>query len=91
MQDARFQDLVPDVFHWLGIRRIDRFVSMSDMKHDALVGQGIDIVERVPIPDELVPPDAHVEIEAKKAAGYYTPEPPKPEDLKTSGRPLEKY
>ena len=48
---------------------------MSDMKYDALVGQGIEIVERVPIPDELVPADAHVEIEAKKAAGYYTPEP----------------
>jgi len=30
-------------------------------------------------------------IAAKKAAGYYTPEPPKAEDLKTSGRPLEKY
>jgi hypothetical protein len=39
-----------------------------------------------------VPPDAHVEIEAKKAAGYYTPEPVKADDLaKTSGRPLEKY
>ena len=41
--------------------------------------------------DELGPPDAHVEIAAKKAAGYYTPEAPKPDDLKTSGRPLEKY
>ena len=41
--------------HWLGLRRIDRFVSMSDMKYDALVGQGVEIVERVPIPDELVP------------------------------------
>ena len=91
VQDARFQQLMPDALHWLGVRRIDRFVSMSDMKHDALVSQGIEIVERIPIPDELVPPDAHVEIEAKKAAGYYTPEPPKPEDLKTSGRPLEKY
>ncbi|MBN8934819.1 MAG: GTP cyclohydrolase II [Rhizobiales bacterium] len=91
VQDARFQQLMPDALHWLGVRRIDRFVSMSDMKHDALVGQGIDIVERIPIPDELVPPDAHVEIAAKKAAGYYTPEAPKPEDLKTSGRPLEKY
>jgi hypothetical protein len=38
-----------------------------------------------------VPPDAHVEIAAKKAAGYYTPETPDPDDLKTSGRPLEKY
>jgi GTP cyclohydrolase II len=92
VQDARFQQLMPDALHWLGIRRIDRFVSMSDMKHDALVGQGIDIVERIPIPDELVPPDAHVEIEAKKAAGYYTPEPQKPGSLEnTSGRPLEKY
>ncbi len=45
------------------------------MKHDALISQGIEIVERVPIPDELVPADAHVEIAAKKAAGYYTPEP----------------
>ncbi len=78
VQDARFQQLMPDALHWLGVRRIDRFVSMSDMKHDALVSQGIDVVERIPIPDELVPPDAHVEIEAKKAAGYYTPEPQTP-------------
>ena len=29
---------------------------------------------------------------AKKAAGYYTPEPPRPEDTPDSvGRPLEKY
>ena len=54
---------------------------MSDMKYDALVKQGIEIVERVPIPDELVPADAHVEIAAKKAAGYYSPEAPKPQDL----------
>jgi GTP cyclohydrolase II len=72
VQDARFQQLMPDVMHWLGIRRIDRFISMSDMKHDALVGQGIQIIERVPIPDELVPADAQVEIVAKKAAGYYS-------------------
>jgi GTP cyclohydrolase II len=74
VQDARFQQLMPDVIHWLGLNRIDRFVSMSDMKHAALMAQGIEIVERVPIPDELVPADAHVEIAAKKAAGYYTPE-----------------
>jgi hypothetical protein len=45
------------------------------MKHDALTSQGIEIVERVPIPDDMIPDDAHVEIAAKKAAGYYTPEP----------------
>jgi len=92
VQDARFQQLMPDAVHWLGIRRIDRFVSMSDMKHDALTGQGVDIVERVPIPDDLVPADAHVEIEAKKAAGYYAAEPPKPRDLTdTVGRDLGKF
>ena len=65
---------------------------MSDMKYDALVSQGIEIVERVPIPAGLVPSDAHVEIDAKRAAGYYTPEPIAPEALSaTVGRPLEKY
>ena len=42
--------------------------------------------------DELVPPDAHVEMAAKKAAGYYTAEPVPSDDLANSvGRPLEKY
>jgi GTP cyclohydrolase II len=92
VQDARFQQLMPDAVNWLGIKRIDRFVSMSDMKHDALVSQGVDIVERVAIPDELIPADAHVEIEAKKAAGYFTPEPQKPQTLSdTVGRDLGKY
>jgi GTP cyclohydrolase II len=93
VQDARFQQLMPDVLHWLGIRRIDRFMSMSNMKHDAMVASGIDIVERVPIPDELIPPDASVEIEAKKAAGYYAPEgtPGRASLRDTVGRPLERY
>jgi GTP cyclohydrolase II len=72
VQDARFQQLMPDVLHWLGIARIDRLVSMSNLKHDALTGAGIEIGERVPIPAELVPLDAQVEIEAKKAAGYFS-------------------
>lgn len=92
VQDARFQQLMPDTIHWLGLKRIDRFLSMSDMKYDALVGQGIDIVERVPIPLELIPADAHVEIAAKKAAGYYSEEIPAAKDLTdTVGRSLEKY
>ena len=33
---------------------------------------GIEIGERVAIPDALVPADARVEIEAKIAAGYYS-------------------
>ena len=92
VQDARFQQLMPDPLHWLGVKRIDRFVSMSDMKHDSLVGQGIEIVKRIAIPDGLIPADAHVEIAAKKAAGYYTPEPLSPQNLTNStGRSLNKY
>src|SRR6476620_4982449 len=92
VQDARFQQLMPDVIHWLGIARIDRFISMRDMQYDALVGQGVKIVERVPIPDELVPADAQVEMVAKKAAGYYSPEAVKPQDVTDAvGRSLDKY
>jgi len=72
VQDMRFQRLMPDVLHWLGITRIDRLVSMSSMKYDAIVRYGIEIKERVRIPDELVPDDAKVEMDAKVAAGYYT-------------------
>ncbi|GAB9467088.1 hypothetical protein Gpo141_00004447 [Globisporangium polare] len=70
IQDVRFQALMPDALHWLGITKIDKFVSMSDMKYDAIVKSGIEIVERIPIPEELVPEDAKVEITAKVFAGY---------------------
>ncbi len=72
VQDMRFQELMPDVLHWLGIRRIHRLVSMSNDKFDAITGSGITVGERVKIPDELVPADARVEIEAKIAAGYFS-------------------
>jgi GTP cyclohydrolase II len=72
VQDMRFQELMPDVLHWLGVTRIDRMVSMSNMKFNAVTQMGIEIVERIPIPEELIPQDAKVEIEAKKAAGYFT-------------------
>ena len=90
VQDMRFQELMPDVLHWLGIVRIDRFVSMSDMKFKPIVDGGIEVVERVEIPEELIPKDAKVEIEAKKAAGYFTQRVPDPADITaTKGRPLE--
>jgi GTP cyclohydrolase II len=34
VKDMRFQALMPDVLHWLGIRKIDNMVSMSDMYVD---------------------------------------------------------
>jgi GTP cyclohydrolase II len=89
VQDMRFQQLMPDVFHWLGIKRIDRWASMSDMKHGALVEQGIEVVERVPIPDELIPADAQVEMDAKKAAGYFSAYTPDASELaQAKGRGL---
>lgn len=70
VKDMRFQALMPDILHWLGIQKIDRMLSMSNMKHDAIVEQGIPILERVPIPDEMIPEDSRVEIDAKIHAGY---------------------
>ena len=74
-------------------RRIDRFVSMSNLKYDALVAGGVEIGARIPIPDDLVPPDASVEMEAKKAAGYFTPDGAPSEDAlrKTVGRDIGKF
>jgi GTP cyclohydrolase II len=90
VQDMRFQELMPDVLHWFGIRKIHRLVSMSNMKYDAITNSGIEVGERVDIPAGLIPADAQVEMEAKKAAGYFTPEPAK--DAKalkeTKGRSL---
>ncbi len=74
VQDMRFQELMPDVLHWLGISRIDRLVSMSDLKYNAIINSGIQVVDRIPIPENQIPADAQVEIIAKKAAGYYTPD-----------------
>lgn len=47
-------------------------LSMSDMKHDSIVSQGIPIHERVELPDEMIPADSRVEIDAKIHAGYFT-------------------
>ncbi|RZT15834.1 GTP cyclohydrolase II [Mycobacterium sp. BK558] len=90
VQDMRFQELMPDVLHWLGVTKIHRLVSMSNMKYDAIIGAGIEVGERVSIPDELIPADARVEMDAKMAAGYYTPgEVPDADDLKrVKGRGL---
>lgn len=58
VKDARFQALMPDILSWLGIKKIDRFMSMSNMKYDAISEAGIEVVERCAIPDELIPADS---------------------------------
>jgi GTP cyclohydrolase II len=90
VQDMRFQELMPDALHWLGISKIDQFCSMSNMKSEALAESGIEIKEQIEIPDELIPADAQVEMDAKRAAGYFSQErAPKAAELKkTKGRGL---
>ena len=90
-EDARFQEFMPDVLHFFGITKIHNLHSMSNMKYDSIVGSGIEVVNRISIPDNLIPEDAHVEMEAKKAAGYFTTETPKDsEELKkVKGRAID--
>ena len=54
VKDMRFQALMPDVLHWLGITKVDNMVSMSDMKYDAIVKSGIPILKRYDIPGTLL-------------------------------------
>jgi len=91
VEDARFQEFMPDCLHLFGITKIDNLHSMSNMKYNAIVGSGIRVINRISIPDELIPADASVEMEAKKAAGYFSTEPKKTvEDLKkVKGRNIE--
>jgi GTP cyclohydrolase II len=87
--DMRLPELMPDVLHWLGVERIDRLVSMSHLKYAQIVASGIEVIERMPIPEELIPTDARVEMDAKKASGYYTDAIPDPFALKLpKGRAL---
>jgi GTP cyclohydrolase II len=90
VEDARFQEFMPDVLHFFGIKKIHNLHSMSNMKYNAIVNSGIEVINRVSIPDELIPKDAQVEMEAKKAAGYFTDgEVKKGEDLqKVKGRDI---
>ncbi len=90
-EDARFQEFMPDCLHFFGIKKIHNLHSMSNMKYDAIVNSGIQVENRISIPDELIPKDAHVEMEAKKAAGYFNKEPKKTKaDLKkVKGRKID--
>ncbi|MBX2858812.1 MAG: GTP cyclohydrolase II [Cellvibrionaceae bacterium] len=80
VQDARFQELMPDVLHYFGIKTIHNLHSMSNMKYNAITGSGIEVKNRLSIPEHLIPDDALVEIEAKKAAGYFSADQAKSED-----------
>jgi GTP cyclohydrolase II len=92
VQDARFQILMPDLLHWLGVTRIQRLVSMSNDKYEALIAAGIAVDERMTLPESMVPNDARVELDAKVSSGYFTagPVPDADELAKPKGRPLSR-
>jgi len=70
VQDTRFQALAPDPLHFLGVNRLHDFISMSDMKYNAIVNTGIKIIYCVEIPKDLVNAGAQVEIATNVFHGY---------------------
>ncbi len=70
--DMRLQALFPDVLHWLGVTRIWKWVSMSNLKSNALLAAGITFDTQIEIPTDRISTNAQVEITAKIAAGYFT-------------------
>ncbi len=71
IKDARHQELMPDVLHFLGIRHITNLISMSNLKYDAIIASGITIENRYEIPEHLIPADGSVEIDAKVSAAVW--------------------
>jgi len=72
IRDARFQVMMPDVLNWMGLRRIDLLCSMSNEKYQAIVGAGIQVMQRVDLPEDYVKASMRVELDAKIASGYHS-------------------
>lgn len=70
-QDMRLYPLMPDIFRLLGVKKIDRWISMSGTKYKALTNGGVQIGERVDIPPDRIPSGARTEITAKVTNGGY--------------------
>jgi len=72
IRDARFQTMMPDVLNWMGIRRIDWLCSMSNEKYEAITGAGIQVMQRVDLPEDFIKASMRVELDAKIASGYHS-------------------
>lgn len=81
IRDARFQTMMPDVLNWLGLTRIDWLLSMSNEKYEAITGAGIEVLQRVALPEMFVPKQAFVEMNAKIASGYHADGPLKSKEI----------
>ncbi len=70
-EDLREQMLPTDIYRWMGVNRINVWLSGSPHKTAAMRNAGIEIVEGRPLPlDRLPDYVAEVEIRAKIGAGY---------------------
>lgn len=69
--DLRMQELSTDVLHWLGVRHVATWVSMSNLKSAALLQSGITMGRQLDIEPHRIAPAARVEIDAKIASGYH--------------------
>merc|ERR1712048_650185 len=72
IRDARFQTMMPDVLNWMGLRRIDWLCSMSNEKYEAITGAGIQVMQRVDLPEDYIKESMKVELDAKIASGYHS-------------------
>jgi len=72
IRDARFQTMMPDALNWMGIRRIDWLCSMSNEKYEAITGAGIQVMQRVDLPEDFIKASMRVELDAKIASGYHS-------------------
>lgn len=71
LPDLRMQELSTDVLHWLGVRHVAKWVSMSNLKSEAILQSGITIGQQIGIDPHRIDPAAQVEIQAKIASGYH--------------------
>ena len=73
VQDMRFQELMPDVLHWLGrpTHPSARLDEQHEVRRDRRAAASRS-ASACRFPTTLVPADARVEMDAKMAAGYFT-------------------
>lgn len=58
--------LMPDVFHWLGVKTITNLISMSNVKYDALIASGITVINRYELSSDLMPADSQGELKVRR-------------------------
>lgn len=69
-EDARMHWAKADPFHWLNARTIHHWFSESPHKKEWMERYGIQIVHQIALPEDRIPDEAKVEMDAKRTSGY---------------------